>query len=41
MSVSSLEGSSYDEKVAKAAEMKHSILTQKKYKRLLKVEDEE
>ena len=41
MSVSALEGSSYDEKVEKAAEMKHSILTQKKYKRLLKVENEE
>ena len=41
MSVSALEGSSYDEKVAKAAEMNHSVLTQKKYKRLLKVEDEE
>ena len=41
MSVSSLEGSSYDEKVEKASQMKHSILTQQKYKRLLKVEDEE
>tara|TARA_R110002153_G_scaffold56752_2_gene156523 strand:- start:2481 stop:3560 length:1080 start_codon:yes stop_codon:yes gene_type:complete len=40
MSVSALEGSSYDEKVAKATEMNHSILTQQKYKRLLKVDEE-
>tara|TARA_R110002153_G_scaffold111786_2_gene253588 strand:- start:535 stop:1620 length:1086 start_codon:yes stop_codon:yes gene_type:complete len=40
MSVSALEGSSYEEKVEKAAEMKHSVLTQKKYNRLLKVEEE-
>ena len=41
MSVSSLDGSSYEEKVEKATTMTHGILTQKKYKRLLKVEDEE
>lgn len=41
MSVSALDGSSYDEKVEKASQMNHSILTQQKYKRLLKVEDEE
>jgi hypothetical protein len=40
MSVSALEGSSYEEKVEKATEMNHSILTQQKYKRLLKVEAE-
>ncbi len=40
MSVSGLEGSSYEEKVEKASSMAHGILTQQKYKRLLKVEDE-
>ena len=40
MSVSGLEGSSYEEKVQKATTMAHGILTQQKYKRLLKVEDE-
>ena len=41
MSVSALEGSSYEEKVEKATTMAHGILTQQKYKRLLKVENEE
>jgi hypothetical protein len=40
MSVSALEGSSYEEKVEKASTMAHGILTQQKYKRLLKVENE-
>ena len=40
MSVSGLEGSSYEEKVQKATTMAHGILTQQKYKRLLKVENE-
>jgi hypothetical protein len=40
MTVSALEGSSYEEKVETANSMAHGILTQQKYKRLLKIEEE-
>tara|TARA_R110001606_G_scaffold304825_1_gene452117 strand:+ start:89 stop:1165 length:1077 start_codon:yes stop_codon:yes gene_type:complete len=39
MSVSALEGSSYEQKAEMASQMKHSVLTQQKYKRLLKIEE--
>ncbi len=40
MTVSALEGSSYEDKVETANSMAHGILTQQKYKRLLKIDEE-